>query len=133
MINTYDVKDSIRETDKIWNSYNKLSVGKQTGGLGKTEFSDHLINIGEVFANLIRQGKVNNETIESYKTHLSQFTGENKDNYFIFPHEGLERVPKASYESIDFAYDAVEKRNMYAPSMTQEERESYTLGFRKLG
>ena len=133
MINTYDVKDSIRETDKIWNSYNKISIGKQTGGLGKNEFSDLLINIGEVFANLIRQGKVNSETIESYKSHISQFSGENKDNYFAFPHEGLARVPKVSFESIDFAYDTVENRNMYAPSMSQEERESYTKGFRKLG
>jgi len=134
MIDTYDVKASMRESDKIWESYNKLSIGKQTGGIGKSELSDLLINIGDVFANQIRQGKVNEDTIESYKTYLTQFLGSNKDKFFSFPHDGLDRAAKTNFEGIEFAKEALEERNLYSkPSMSQEERDSYTKGFRKLG
>ena len=130
-----NVRDNLRHTDKIWNSFNKFSAGKQTGGINDTEFSDLLINIGDLFANSIKLGKVNQEEIELYKSYLSQFLGENKDNYFNFSHKGLDRATKTNYESINVASDyLVERNNMYAkPSMTEEERNRYTLGFRKLG
>ena len=45
------------------------------------------------------------------------------------------KATKTNYESINVASDYLaERNNMYAkPSMTEEERNRYTLGFRKLG
>jgi len=130
-----DIKSNLRHSDEILLKYNKFLIGKQTGGISDTEYSDILINIGDLFANQIKQGKVSADVIDSYKSFIDQFVGENKDNYFDFPHKGLDYAGKTNFESIEFAKEVlVEKRNMYEqPSMKMEQRDSYSLGFRKLG
>ena len=131
MIDTYDVKDSMRKTDIIWDSFNKLLIGKQTGGIGATEFSELLINIGDVFANQVKRGKVNNDDIISYKSYISQFLGKNVDKYFAFPHEGLKTATETTYESISFAKEDLYQRNLEArPVMSSD---NYEKGYKKLG
>ena len=134
MIDTYDVKDSKTRTDKISDLYNRFYDAHLSGGLVGEELSEIFINFGDLFANKIKQGKATQDEIDSTFNYLSGFIGENKDNYFPFPHKGLDRASKTVCESVEFAKDEMSKRTVYTqPSMTQEERNSYTLGFRKLG
>ena len=131
MKNTFDVKVSERKSNIILNSLNRLNTVKQNGALTRDEFSKILVSVGDLFANKIRQGKVSEEEIESLEAHLTGFIGENSDKYFSFPHEDLERASKTVLESIDFARQAVEKRNEYAQPVM--EADSYERTFKKLG
>lgn len=131
MINTYDVKDSMRKSDVIFYSLNGLHGRKISGTLGKNEFSDTLITIGDIFANLIKKGKISDEVIESYESHVTQLLGENRDKYFTHQHDGLERAGKANLEGIYFAKEEQEKRNAYAQPVM--DAESYERTFKKLG
>lgn len=131
MINTYDVKDSMRKSDVIFYTLNGLHDRKISGTMGKSEFADNLINIGDVFANLIKKGKISDEVIESYESHITQLIGENRDKYFNHQHDGLERAGKANLEGIFFAKEELEKRNAYAQPVM--DAESYETKFKKLG
>ena len=131
MIESYDVKEGMRKSDVIFYMLNGFHGRKISGMVSKTEFADNLINIGDIFANQVRKGKVSKETVESYKSHISQFSGENKDKYFAYPHEGLDRVYKTTNESIYFAEEEAEKRNSYAQPVM--DADSYDRTFRKLG
>ena len=71
--------------DVILDSLNRFHDAKLSGGLKEEELSNIIIPTGDVFANKVKKGKVNDETIESYKLLLSQFLGPNKDKYFAFP------------------------------------------------
>jgi hypothetical protein len=131
MINTFDVRASERKSDVILNSLNRLHDAKQSGALVRDEFSKILVSVGDLFANKIKQGKVREDEIESVEAHLTGFVAENNDKYFSFPHTELDRASKTVLESIDFARQAVEKRNEYAQPVM--DAESYERTFRKLG
>ena len=131
MIDTYDVKDSMRKSDVIFYSLNGLHGRKISGTIAKNEFANNLINIGDIFANLIKRGKVSEEVIESYESHITQFLGDNRDKYFSYPHEELERAGKANLEGIYFAKEEQEKRSSYAQPVMNAE--SYERTFKKLG
>jgi len=131
MINTFDVRASERKSNVILDSLNRLHDAKQSGALVRDEFSKILVYVGDLFANKIKQGKVTEDEIESVEAHLTGFTGENSDKYFSFPHEDLDRASKTVLESIDFARQAVEKRNEYAHPVM--EADSYERTFKKLG
>lgn len=94
-------------TDTIWKCYNRLHISKLTGGLGQTEFSDLITNICDVYANAIKQGKISIENQESFESFLSQFLGKNKDNYYDFPHKGLDTAAKKGLEGNLFARDEI--------------------------
>ena len=133
MIDTYDVKAGMSNTDLVFESLNRIHDAKLSGALKETELSNNLILTGDIFANKIKQGKVSDDVIDSYKEYISQFLRPNKDKFFAFPHKDLDVATKTNYESIEFAEEEKEKRNLYSqPSMSQEERDSYTKGFRKL-
>ena len=131
MINTFDVKASERKSDTIFSSLNRLHDAKLSGALTRDEFSKILVSVGDLFANKIRQGKVTEDEIESVEAYLTGFTGENSDKYFSFPHEDLDRASKTVLESIDFAKQAVDKRNEYAQPVM--EADSYERTFKRLG
>ena len=131
MINTFDVKASERKSNTILSSLNRLHDAKLSGALTRDEFSKILVSVGDLFANKIRQGKVTEDEIESVEAHLTEFTGDNSDKYFSFPHEDLDRASKTVLESIDFAKQAVDKRNEYAQPVM--DADSYERAFRKLG
>lgn len=131
MINTYDVKASMRKSEIIFDSLNRLNTSKQTGGLKDTELSNLIVCIGDVFANKIKQGKVTVEEIESAESYLTGFIGENKDKYFSYPHRDLDRAAKSFFEGNDFAKEELEQRNQYAQPVM--DAESYERTFKKLG
>lgn len=131
MINTFDVKVSERKSDGILKSLNRLLDAKPGGALTRDEFSKILVSVGDLFANKIKQGRVTEDEIESVEAHLTGFIGENSDKYFSFPHQDLDRASKTVLESIDFAKQAVDKRNEYAQPVM--EADGYERTFRKLG
>lgn len=131
MIDTYDVKAKNRPSDVILDSINRLHDAKLSGALKEDELSSIIINIGDMFANKIKQGKVSNDDIESFEVHISGFTGENKDNYFAHSHADLDRSTKIVFESIDFAKDELDQRKQYSQPVM--DAESYTKSFKKLG
>lgn len=131
MINAFDVKASERKSDAIFSSLNRLHDAKLSGALTSDEFSKILVSVGDLFANKIKQGKVTEDEIESVEAHLTGFIGENSDKYFSFPHTDLKGASKTVLESIDFARQAVEKRNEYAQPVM--DADSYETTFRKLG
>jgi hypothetical protein len=131
MINTFDVKASERRSDVVFSSLNRLYDAKLSGALVRDELSKILVSVGDLFANKIKQGKVNEDDIESVEVYLTGFTGENSDKYFSFPHTDLDRASKTVLESIDFAKQAVDKRNEYAHPVM--EADSYERTFRRLG
>ena len=131
MIESYDVSAKGRPSDVILDSINGLNSRKNTGALNKNELSNIIIHIGDLFANKIKQGKVSEDEIEAFESHITQFTGENKDKYFSHSHSDLDRGAKSALESIDFAREELEKRNSYAQPVM--DAESYERTFRKLG
>ncbi len=131
MMEAYDVAAKSRTSDVILESLNGLNLRKNAGVLGGTELSALIAQIGDLFANKIKQGKVSDDIIESFETHLTQFTGENKDKFFVFPHEELERGSKIALESIDFAQENIQQRNISAQPVM--DADSYERTFRKLG
>ncbi len=131
MIETYDVKGSMRKSDEIFGLLNGLHERSLSGAQKKNELSLLLINIGDVFANLVRQGKVNEDTIESYESNITQFLGENKDKFFNHTWDDLDVAAKSTLESIYFAKEEVNQRNIAAQPVM--DAESYTKSFRKLG
>ena len=131
MISTFDIRDKGRMCDVILNSLNGMHDRKAAGALGEDEFSGIIINTGDLIANSIKQGKMNENDIESVEVHLTQFLGDNSDKYFSYPHKDLRRAGKTALESIDFAKDELEKRNQFAQPVM--DADSYTKTFRKLG
>ena len=131
MIDAYDVKSKSRPSDVILDSINRLYDAKLSGALKDSELSGIIINIGDLFANKIKQGKVSNNEIESFETYISGFVGENKDNYFAYPHSDLDRATKSVLESIDFAKEELNQRKRYSQPVMDVE--SYTRTFKKLG
>ena len=131
MMETYEVATGNRPSDVIFESLNGFNSRKNAGVLKGTEFSNLIVQIGDLFANKVKQGKVNEDIIDSFETHLTQFMGENKDNYFAYPHEELERGTKIALESVDFAKEEVQKRNVSAQPVM--DADSYERTFRRLG
>ena len=125
------IQTSMRKSDVIFNSLNRIYDAKLSGALKETEFSDILISIGDIFANKVKQGKVSNDEIESYESHLTQFLGENKDKFYNHPHKDLDVAAKASLQSIDLAKTEFDKRSSYASPVIGIG--SYEKTFRKLG
>ena len=131
MMDTLDVGAKGRPSDIILESLNGLNLRKNTGVLEQTELSSMIVYIGDLFANKIKQGKVSEDVIDSFESHLTQFLGENKDKYFTYPHKDLDRGTKSALESIDFAKEELERRSTYAQPVM--DAESYDKPFRKLG
>ena len=131
MINELEISQQSRPSDIILESLNGLNLRKNTGVLNQTELSEIIIQIGDLFANKIKQGKVNEDQIESFEAHITHFMGPNKDKYFTFAHEDLERGTKSALESIDFAKETLERRKNFAQPVM--DAESYDKTFRKLG
>lgn len=131
MTATYDVKTIERKSDVIFNSLNRFSDAKLSGGLNDEEFSKIVVLIGDLFANQIKQGKHTEDNIESFESHLDGLDGPNSGNYFVHNHKNLESAVKSVLEGNDFAKQELDRRNQYAqPVMSAE---SYTKTFRKLG
>ena len=123
MIETYDVKENMRESDTVFRLLNHME-----GSSDKQVFPELLEHTTNIFANLIRQGKVDSDKIESYESHISQFAGKNSDKYFIHSHKDLPRATKASLEIITMAEMDLEQRMSYAePVMSSD---SYEKGYR---
>lgn len=131
MMGTYEVATGNRPSDIIFESLNGFNSRKNAGVLKENELSNLISQIGDLFANKVKQGKVSDEVIESFESHLTQFTGENKDKFFAFPHEDLERGTKIALESVDFAREEVQKRNVSAQPVM--DADSYERTFRRLG
>ena len=131
MINTFDVKASMRKSDEIFDGLNRLYDAKLSGGLQESELSSIIVSIGDVFAKTVENGKQASDNIESFESHLTQFLGENRDKYFNFSHKDLSRATKTCLEGIDIAQAKLQQRNEYAqPVMSAE---SYESNFKRLG
>ena len=131
MMGTYEVAVVNRPIDIILESLNGFNSRKNAGVLKGTELSSLIVQIGDLFANKVKQGKVTKDEIESFESHITQFQGENKDKYFAYPHEELDRGTKIALESIDFAREEVKKRNVSAQPVM--DADSYERTFRRLG
>lgn len=131
MIEAYDVRDEGRMADVILNSLNGMYDRKNAGALGKDEFASNIINSCDLIANYIEQGKMSNENIESAENHLTHLLGEDRDKYYAHPHKDLARAGKTGLESIYFAKEKLEQRNIAAQPVM--DAESYEKTFRKLG
>ena len=131
MINTYDVRNQGRLCDVILNSLNGMHDRKSAGALDGQEFANIIVNTGDLLANGIKLGKIKDEDIESVESYLTQFLGENCNNYFDHPHQDLSRAGKTALESIDFAREELEKRSQFSQPVMDVD--SYTKTFRKLG
>lgn len=131
MIETYDVKENMRPSDKIFHLLNYMNELKTKD----VSLSDVLANIfenfGEVYANSVRYGKANEENIESCKSFLSSFIGENASKYLSREHKDLSRAAKGALENIDMAEMTLEQRNQFAKPVMSEE--AYEKGYRRLG
>lgn len=114
MIDSYDVKDSRTKTDLIFDLYNRYYDASKSGARTGEELSELLINVGDLFANKVKLGKVSEEEIESVENFLSGFLGENKDKYFNFNHKGLDTAARTVNEGIYVAKEEANKRSMYA-------------------
>lgn len=95
--------NTMAQTDVILSSLNRIYEAKQTGGLQDTEFANLIGAIGKLAANKIEHGNVNEDEIDSLKSHLTGFTPENSDKYFSFPHKDLDKASKVFIERIDRA------------------------------
>ena len=125
------IQTSMRKSDVIFNSLNRIYDAKLSGALKETEFSSIITSIGDIFANKVKQGNVNNEDIESYESHLTQFLGENRDKFYNHPHKDLDVAAKKTLQSIDLSKAEFDKRSSYANPVMSED--SYEKTFRKLG
>ena len=97
---------------------------KLSGALRADEFSKTIIYISDLFANKIKQGKLNDEEIESAETYLTGFVGENKDKYFSLQHDDLDRAAKIFLEGNAIALETIQERNISV---------SNSLGVKRLG
>ena len=128
---TYDVKSVERKSDVIFNSLNRFYDAKLSGGLRDDEFSQIVENIGDLFANEIKQGKQTENNIESFESYLGVLGGPNAEYYFSHTHKNLDNAIKSVLEGNDFAKQELEQRKEYAQPVMTAER--YTKTFRKLG
>lgn len=114
MIDVYGYRDTVESStpkDVILNSLNRLNIGKQTGALKSTEFPLLLVHTGDLVANAARIGKINEETVDTVESdYISQFKGENANNYFDQNYEGLQEAAITFIEGDAIALQAAEER-----------------------
>ncbi len=113
MIDIYGYKQTLEEskpTDVILNSLNRLNIGKQTGALKNTEFSELLVHTGDLVANAIKFGKITEDDVDSIESFVTQFKGENANNYFAYNHEGLKEAATTFIEGDTIALQTYEER-----------------------
>ncbi len=113
MIDIYGYKQTLEEskpTDVILNSLNRLNIGKQTGALKDTEFAELLVHTGDLVANAIKIGKVSEEDVDSIESFVTQFNGENANNYFSYNHKALKEAVTTFIEGDTIALQAYEER-----------------------
>ncbi len=113
MIDIYGYKQTLEEskpTDVILNSLNRLNIGKQTGALKDTEFAELLVHTGDLVANAIKLGKVPEEEVDNIESFVTQFKGENANNYFSYGHKALNEAATTFIEGDTIALQAYEER-----------------------
>lgn len=113
------VKD--RPSDVILSSLNRFYDAKLSGAVTKEELATIISDIGDLFANKIKQGNVHPDEIESIETYIE---GLNK-NYFNLGHEGIDRASKTFLEGDYVALQELESRQIQSAPVN-----SYTKGFR---
>ena len=131
MIEAYDVTNSGRKSDAILNSLNGMSDRKRAGVLASNEFASNIIDVTDLIANSIKQGKISEEEIESVELHLTHLVSDDAGKYYSYPHEDLQRAGKTALESIEFAKETVKERVSYAQPVM--DADSYEKTFRRLG
>ena len=128
MTNGYN---DMTHTDTILHMTNWINEAKTKGIELKDALSITLRKLGEVGANNIKKGKMNEDSIEQAEIHMSQFTGENADKYFSHQHEDLNIAASDFLRNFEQAKNYRRERQMAARPVFDEE--SYTKEFKKLG
>ena len=92
-------------SNDILNRLNRFHSAKLTGALSNTELSELITRVGDLIANCIRNGKIDNpETIREIKSHLPN------PKYFKIHHEKLKESNKAFCEGNEMALSDRENR-----------------------
>ena len=92
-------------TNDLLDRINRLYYGKMSGGISSDELSDILTKIGDLVANLIKNGKITDkETISEIERHLPD------SRFFKFNHGNLNAAKKAFYEGDAVALSERESR-----------------------
>lgn len=107
--NEYMIKGSL--TDKILSLTNRLHEAKNTKTLEKGEFSELLNTVSEYICRGIKNNKIKEEdAMDIHNDYFSQFSTENRDKFFSFPHDGLKRAYKMFSEGITVALMETDNR-----------------------
>lgn len=108
-----------RQSDVIFDMLNRINEGKKNGSLRPNELAKTLVLVGDLGANKIKQGKMDEDSIEAFEATFP------KINYFDYNHKGIEQAYKTAMESIDIAKENNNQRNM------NQTVSSYTKGLRR--
>jgi len=122
-------------TDVLLMGTNGLHKRKYNGNLGSNELSQLLINFSNLYKGAMVAYKISEEDADNlYNEYFKHLEGKNADKYFQIFHEELDNSAIVMKENIS---EVINKRNDWENQsksiITQEEYESRTLGFRKLG
>lgn len=86
------VKD--RPSDMFFDSVNRFNDAKTTGALVNDEFSKILILEGSFEANMVSRGLKTEDEANTYINDMPE------DNYFNYPHIGIEKAKKTVEQEI---------------------------------
>lgn len=126
----FERKLNDRMSNVILDSLNRMNDAKLSGAMSPDEFSKIIVLVGNLFANKIKQGKVESDQVDSFESFLTGFMGPNKDKYFDYPHIDLDKATNMVLQGNSFALSELERRKEFSNPVIQEEK--YTAGFKRL-
>ena len=122
-------------TDILLNGINGLHKRKFNGNLGSNELSQLLISFSTLYKGAMVARRISELDADNlYNEYFKHLEGKNADKYFQIFHEELDNSARVMKENISEVLNKrIDWENQAKSVITQEEYESRSLGFRKLG